>query len=426
MKKVKVNDTLKTLVAMLPQNLKFSSNTEKYVCAWMHFYSMADANENNTFTMPTKVIEDDLKLSRKTVSIYIKSLVEKGYFSVLEKGNNFKHQATKYQSNVTLCNESIVTLYNVDNQVNKQSNVTLCESNVTLCDEKSNVTLNINKNINKNINHNINNNNNNNKELNNNETMIVNEMLYVTDKEFEKRLNEIEARYQMMMNDVVFQLEEKMKAMCENLRKKTTIINNLQQKVNELQQELKNVKVNAHAKTNISTPVKTNTNTGNRYENDTVLQLWKMLDDGVDVVSNFERLKMMKEQGRMSEKQWQRTLTKMNEFKTKQQRKSGNATTTTSTQNEQIPSDVLEKVNYAMWAVLKVQRAMNDGDDESFLQWYSVMDDCRKWVDEKSSEYDNFKEFRNIKWIGHKVNDNRFQRFVEHQKKLNSKAKASA
>lgn len=402
-------EQLKLMRELLPNDLKFKSKNEENVCAWLN-YCAVSSNDGN-FVIAMKTLQDRLKLSRTTVSLIIKKLVNLGYFTVLKKGNNLKKIATLYKSNIEEVTKKTEHLISVQ--------------------KNENFTLNYNNNYNNNHNHNHNNknhniHNNNNKELNNKETMIVNEMLYVTDKEFERRLCELEARYQMMMDDVVSSLEEKMRVMCENLRKKTTIINNLQQKVNELQQELKNVKVNAHAKTNISTPVKTNTNTGNRYENDTVLQLWKMLDDGVDVVSNFERLKMMKEQGRMSEKQWQRTLTKMNEFKAKQQRKSGNATTTTSTQNEQIPSDVLEKVNYAMWAVLKVQRAMNDGDDDAFLQWYSVMDDCRKWVDSKSGEYDNFKEFRNIKWIGHKVNDNRFQRFEEKFKKLNSKAKASA
>lgn len=113
MKKIELNDELELLIEMMPEGLKFTNDTEKYVCAYMCFFASDESNENGKFTMPITSLTNALKIHRNTASVAIASLVKKGYFEIVKKGSNFTHLGTTYQCLL----ESICAL-NINNNYN--------------------------------------------------------------------------------------------------------------------------------------------------------------------------------------------------------------------------------------------------------------------------------------------------------------------
>ena len=134
MKKIKVDDELKTLIGMLPDGLEFSSKTEQCVCALMYYFANDASNVNGEFTMPINSLTNWLKIHRNTASVMVASLVKKGYFGVITKGNGITNKATVYTSYLCTDNKSICA----------PQNAYLCTDNKSIC------ALNINNNINNN------------------------------------------------------------------------------------------------------------------------------------------------------------------------------------------------------------------------------------------------------------------------------------
>ena len=98
MKKIKINDELEVLFEMMPTDgVKFTNNTEKCVYAYMWFWSVDDRNVDGVFKMPMTALTNTLGICRKTASIMVASLVRKGCFEVVIKGNNLSKSASMYR-----------------------------------------------------------------------------------------------------------------------------------------------------------------------------------------------------------------------------------------------------------------------------------------------------------------------------------------
>ena len=126
MKKLKINAELEVLFSKLPKNLEFVNDTEKAVCAWMWFVANDDSNHDGVFQMPMTTLTNNLGICRKTASIMVASLVDKGYFEVMQKGCNFTKNASVYKSHIN-AKKSIYTLgdksiYTLNNNYNKNNN----------------------------------------------------------------------------------------------------------------------------------------------------------------------------------------------------------------------------------------------------------------------------------------------------------------
>ena len=72
MKKIKVDDYLEMLISMMPENLEFVNNTEKCVCAVMHYIADDDSNQDGVFQMPMTTLENQLKIHRNTAGAAVK------------------------------------------------------------------------------------------------------------------------------------------------------------------------------------------------------------------------------------------------------------------------------------------------------------------------------------------------------------------
>ena len=123
MKKVKINDELEVLFEMMPTDgVKFTNNTEKCVYAYMWFWSVDDRNVDGVFKMPMTALTNTLGICRKTASIMVASLVRKGCFEVVNKGNNLSKTASTYRFTLGL-EKSIYTLNgNINRNRNFNSN----------------------------------------------------------------------------------------------------------------------------------------------------------------------------------------------------------------------------------------------------------------------------------------------------------------
>ena len=123
MKKVKINDELEVLFEMMPTDgVKFTNNTEKCVYAYMWFWSVGDRNVDGVFKMPMTALTNTLGICRKTASIMVASLVRKGCFEVVNKGNNLNKTASTYRFTLGL-EKSIYTLNsNINRNRNFNSN----------------------------------------------------------------------------------------------------------------------------------------------------------------------------------------------------------------------------------------------------------------------------------------------------------------
>lgn len=134
MKKIKINDELEVLFEMMPTDgVKFTNNTEKCVYAYMWFWSVDDRNVDGVFKMPMTALTNTLGICRKTASIMVASLVRKGCFEVVNKGNNLSKTASTYRfilglekSNYTL-NSNINRNRNFNSNMNGKDN---CKSNI--------------------------------------------------------------------------------------------------------------------------------------------------------------------------------------------------------------------------------------------------------------------------------------------------------
>ena len=147
MKKIKVDDELKTLIGMLPDGLEFSSKTEQCVCALMYYFANDASNVNGEFTMPINSLTNWLKIHRNTASVMVASLVKKGYFGVITKGNGITNKATVYTSYLCTDNKSICA----------PQNAYLCTDNKSICaynNNNRNNNNNCNRNGNDNCKHN--------------------------------------------------------------------------------------------------------------------------------------------------------------------------------------------------------------------------------------------------------------------------------
>ena len=124
MKKIKINDELEVLFEMMPTDgVKFTNNTEKCVYAYMWFWSVDDRNVDGVFKMPMTALTNTLGICRKTASIMVASLVRKGCFEVVNKGNNFSKTASTYRFILGL-EKSIYTLNsNINRNRNFNSNM---------------------------------------------------------------------------------------------------------------------------------------------------------------------------------------------------------------------------------------------------------------------------------------------------------------
>lgn len=124
MKKIKINDELEVLFEMMPTDgVKFTNNTEKCVYAYMWFWSVDDRNVNGVFKMPMTALTNTLGICRKTASIMVASLVRKGCFEVVNKGNNLRKTASTYRFILGL-EKSIYTLNsNINRNRNFNSNM---------------------------------------------------------------------------------------------------------------------------------------------------------------------------------------------------------------------------------------------------------------------------------------------------------------
>lgn len=123
MKKIKINDELEVLFEMMPTDgVKFTNNTEKCVYAYMWFWSVDDRNVDGVFKMPMTALTNTLGICRKTASIMVASLVRKGCFEVVNKGNNLSKTASTYRFTLGL-EKSIYTLNsNINRNRNFNSN----------------------------------------------------------------------------------------------------------------------------------------------------------------------------------------------------------------------------------------------------------------------------------------------------------------
>ena len=123
MKKIKINDELEVLFEMMPTDgVKFTNNTEKCVYAYMWFWSVDDRNVDGVFKMPMTALTNTLGICRKTASIMVASLVRKGCFEVVNKGNNLNKTASTYRFILGL-EKSIYTLNsNINRNRNFNSN----------------------------------------------------------------------------------------------------------------------------------------------------------------------------------------------------------------------------------------------------------------------------------------------------------------
>lgn len=123
MKKIKINDELEVLFEMMPTDgVKFTNNTEKCVYAYMWFWSVDDRNVDGVFKMPMTALTNTLGICRKTASIMVASLVRKGCFEVVNKGNNLSKTASTYRFTLGL-EKSIYTLNsNINRNMNFNSN----------------------------------------------------------------------------------------------------------------------------------------------------------------------------------------------------------------------------------------------------------------------------------------------------------------
>ena len=124
MKKIKINDELEVLFEMMPTDgVKFTNNTEKCVYAYMWFWSVDDRNVDGVFKMPMTALTNTLGICRKTASIMVASLVRKGCFEVVNKGNNLSKTASTYRFTLGL-EKSIYTLNsNINRNRNFNSNM---------------------------------------------------------------------------------------------------------------------------------------------------------------------------------------------------------------------------------------------------------------------------------------------------------------
>lgn len=134
MKKIKINDELEVLFEMMPTDgVKFTNNTEKCVYAYMWFWSVDDRNVDGVFKMPMSALTNTLGICRKTASIMVASLVRKGCFEVVNKGNNLRKTASTYRFILGL-EKSIYTLNsNINRNMNFNSNMNgkdNCKSNI--------------------------------------------------------------------------------------------------------------------------------------------------------------------------------------------------------------------------------------------------------------------------------------------------------
>lgn len=134
MKKIKINDELEVLFEMMPTDgVKFTNNTEKCVYAYMWFWSVDDRNVDGVFKMPMTALTNTLGICRKTASIMVASLVRKGCFEVVNKGNNLSKTASTYRFILGL-EKSIYTLNsNINRNRNFNSNMNVkdnCKSNI--------------------------------------------------------------------------------------------------------------------------------------------------------------------------------------------------------------------------------------------------------------------------------------------------------
>lgn len=134
MKKIKINDELEVLFEMMPTDgVKFTNNTEKCVYAYMWFWSVDDRNVDGVFKMPMTALTNTLGICRKTASIMVASLVRKGCFEVVNKGNNLSKTASTYRFTLGL-EKSIYTLNsNINRNRNFNSNMNVkdnCKSNI--------------------------------------------------------------------------------------------------------------------------------------------------------------------------------------------------------------------------------------------------------------------------------------------------------
>lgn len=119
---------------MMPTDgVKFTNNTEKCVYAYMWFWSVDDRNVDGVFKMPMTALTNTLGICRKTASIMVASLVRKGCFEVVNKGNNLSKTASTYRfilglekSNYTL-NSNINRNRNFNSNMNGKDN---CKSNI--------------------------------------------------------------------------------------------------------------------------------------------------------------------------------------------------------------------------------------------------------------------------------------------------------
>ena len=100
MKKIKVDDYLEMLISMMPDNLEFVNNTEKCVCAVMHYIADDDSNQDGVFQMPMTTLENQLKIHRNTAGAAVKSLLKKGYFEIVKQSSSDAKSARVYKSNI--------------------------------------------------------------------------------------------------------------------------------------------------------------------------------------------------------------------------------------------------------------------------------------------------------------------------------------
>lgn len=85
---------------MMPENLEFVNNTEKCVCAVMHYIADDDSNPDGVFQMPMTTLENQLKIHRNTAGAAVKSLLKKGYFEIVKQSSSDAKSARVYKSNI--------------------------------------------------------------------------------------------------------------------------------------------------------------------------------------------------------------------------------------------------------------------------------------------------------------------------------------
>lgn len=114
------------LISMMPDNLEFVNNTEKCVCAVMHYIADDDSNPDGVFQMPMTTLENQLKIHRNTAGAAVKSLLKKGYFEIVKQSSSDAKSARVYKSNInekSICasgSESICA-YNNNNRNNNNN-----------------------------------------------------------------------------------------------------------------------------------------------------------------------------------------------------------------------------------------------------------------------------------------------------------------